>query len=397
MEQQKIGIGIIGCGVISAVYMTNLTEHYKNVEILACSDIIMEKAVKAAERFNVPKACTNAELLAIDEIQIVLNLTNPSAHYEVDMEILNAGKHLYCEKPLCLEIEQAKEVVALAAEKGLMAVGAPDTFLGAGGQSCITYLDQDLIGKPIGFTCSMTSPGHELWHPDPAFHFQPGGGPMFDMGPYYMTMLTVLLGPIKRISCFATSGRPMRNVLGEWVETQVPTHYTGIMEMECGAIGTITMSLDTWHAEIPLLELYGTKGYMTVPDPNQFSGSITFFDGEQLRDIVDSASGDSPIPHVPAKLLAMLTSNDKCTYEKELLFPHSESPMENFRGLGVCDMAQSLIDGRKCRLDPNLSLHVVEALNAFEISAKTGKAYEMTTTCSRPEQMGADWELWEVK
>lgn len=393
---KKIGIGIIGCGVINDTYMTNLTQHYKNVELLACTDLIYEKAQKAAEKFGVPRVCkTNAELLAMDDIQIVLNLTNPAAHYEVDMEILNAGKHLYCEKPLALEVEDAQKVVDLAKEKGLMAVGAPDTFLGAAGQTCRELIDQGRIGKPIGFTANMTCCGHEIWHPNPEFLYEYGAGPMFDMGPYYMTMLSVLLGPIKSISAYAISGRPVRDIWGTPKQTEVPTHYTGIMEFQCGATGTVLVSCDTWHSGLPFIEIYGTEGTLIVPDPNYFTGTVKLFDGIKYKDIVINTE-EAPVPINP-RLFAMVTRSGECLSEEKLLFPSPENDMVNMRGLGVSDMAQSLIDGRKCRLDPQLSLHVVEALNAFEKSAETRSVYEMKTTFERTEPMGKDWELWEVR
>ena len=167
----KVGIGIIGCGTIADVYMTNITQHYNNVELLAVADLYIEKAQQAAEKFNVPRACSVDELLAMDEIKIVLNLTIPAAHYSVNLQILNAGKHLYCEKPLTLDFNDAKEVVETAKAKGLMAVSAPDTFLGAGAQTCRTLVDEGKIGKVIGFTANMTCPGHELWHPAPGFRW----------------------------------------------------------------------------------------------------------------------------------------------------------------------------------------------------------------------------------
>ena len=185
------------------------------------------------------------------------------AHYEINMKALQAGKHVYCEKPLALNLEQANEIVKTAAEKGLMAVSAPDTFLGAGAQTCRKLIDDGAIGKPVGFTANMTCPGHELWHPAPAFYYKQGGGPMLDMGPYYMTTLVSLLGPIKKISCFAIEGRPVRTVNGQPQQTEVPTHYSGIMEFVNGAVGTVTMSFDVWDSSLPLLEIFGTDGSLS--------------------------------------------------------------------------------------------------------------------------------------
>ncbi len=389
---KKIGVGIIGCGTIADVYMTNITEHYKNLDLIAVADLFPEKAQQAAEKFHVQKACTVEELLAMEEIEIVLNLTIPVAHYTVDMQILNAGKHLYSEKPLTLEIREAKEVVETAKKKGLMAVSAPDTFLGAGAQTCRKLVDEDRIGKVVGFTANMACPGHELWHPAPGFYYKNGGGPMFDMGPYYLTTLVSILGPIKKISCFTTIGRPERNILGKPVRTEVQTHYSGIIEFVSGAIGNINMSFEMWDSTLPCLELYGTKGTMTVPNPDSFAGQVSLFDGEKLREIVGTVTD----PH-PAKIITMMTRKEECILRQPLLFAFDPNPRGNMRGLGVSDMAQSLIDGRTPRLSADISLHVVEALNAFAISAENGSVYEMTTTCERTEPMVQDWDLWEVR
>ncbi len=388
----KIGVGIIGCGTIADVYMTNITQHYENVELLAVADMFVEKAQQAAEKFNIPKACTVEELLEMPEIKIVLDLTIPAAHYTVNKQILDAGKHCYCEKPLALSFAEAEELVKLAQEKGLMCVSAPDTFLGAGIQQSKALIDGGKIGKPVGFTANMTCPGHELWHPNPAFYYKRGGGPMFDMGPYYMTALVYLLGPIKRISCFTTKGRPVRNILGTMTETEVPTTYSGIMEFVNGAVGTVTMSFDTWKSALPCIEVYGTEGTVSVPDPDSFGGPVRMFDGSKLKSIVEAVTE----PH-PAKIITMVTNQDKCEEEVAIEFPVNPEHRGNMRGLGVSDMAQALIDGRKSRMSESISLHVVEALNAFEESAKTGTCYEMKSTCEPTEAMGKDWALWEVR
>ena len=193
--------------------------------LVAVADMFPEKARQAAQKYGVPSACTVEELLAMDSVQIVLNLTIPAAHYSVNRQSLEAGKHVYCEKPLALRFEEAGELLKLAAEKSLMCVSAPDTFLGAGIQQSRTVLDSGKIGTPIGFTANMTCAGHELWHPNPGFYYKAGGGPMFDMGPCYLTALVYLLGPIRRISCFAKKGRPVREILGQDMPSEVPTTY----------------------------------------------------------------------------------------------------------------------------------------------------------------------------
>ena len=389
---KKIGVGVIGCGTISDVYLTNITQHYENLELIACADMFLEKAQQTKEKYNIPYACTVDELLTMEDIQIVLNLTIPSAHYEVNMKILNAGKHVYCEKPLTLRFEDAKTVIETAKAKGLMAVSAPDTYLGAGAQTVRELLDNAAIGTPVGFTANMTCPGHEVWHPAPGFYYKNGGGPMFDMGPYYITTLVTLLGPIKKVACFTATGRPIRNILGTETKTEVPTHYTAIVEFECGVVGTITMSFETWDSELPCMEIYGTEGSISVPDPNSFGGNVKVYDGKMLADIVGAVKE----PH-PAKIITMMTNRKNCSKEQPLLFATDSDPRFNMRGLGVSDMAAALLTGRSSRLREDISLHVVEALNAFENASNGNCVYEMTTTCERPEPMCKDWALWEVK
>lgn len=392
MVQEKTGIGIIGCGTISDVYLTNLTEHYHNVEVLACADLFPEKAEQTKEKYGIGAACTVEELLAHEKIDIVLNLTIPAAHYEMNMKILKAGKHVYCEKPLALSLEEADSIVKTAAEKGLLAVSAPDTFLGAGAQTCRELLDTGVIGRPVGFTANMVAPGHELWHPSPAFYYKKGGGPMLDMGPYYITTLVSLLGPIKRISCFAVAGRPEREIQGSLVDVEVPTHYAGIMEFVCGAVGNINMSFDVWDSDLPLLELYGTDGSLSVPDPNMFGGEVKVYHGRKLKAIVEAETR----PH-PAKIMTMVSRKGECSQKADLMFPADPDSRCNMRGLGVSDMAQAVKTGRKSRLSSELSRHVVEALTAFEIASSTNTVYEMQTTCERPDPMPKGLKLWEVE
>lgn len=391
MKAEQIGIGIIGCGTISDVYLTNITQHYTNLKLIACADMYLDKARQTQEKYNIPIACTVDELLSNDDIQIVLNLTIPAAHFDINMQILNAGKHLYCEKPLTLSFEDAKTVIETARSKGLMAASAPDTFLGAGAQTCRALLDEGIIGNAVGFTANMVCPGHELWHPAPGFYYKTGGGPMFDMGPYYLTTLVALLGPIKRVACFATSGRSERKICGSMMPVEVPTHYTAIIEFVCGVIGNMNMSFDVWDSDLPCMEIYGTNGAMTVPDPNMFGGPVKIYDGQKLEAIVEAETR----PH-PAKIMAMMTNKKSCAMDRPLLYPEDPQPRSNMRGLGVSDMAQALLDGRNSRLRPDISLHVVEALNAFEIAAQTNSIYEMTTDCQRPEPMPRGLDLWEA-
>ncbi|MBB5266034.1 putative dehydrogenase [Catenibacillus scindens] len=390
-KKDYIGIGIIGCGTISDVYLTNITQHYHNVKVIACADMFLEKAEAAKEKFNLPKACTVDELLANPEVELVVNLTIPAAHYEINMKALNAGKNVYCEKPLALNLEDAEATVKLAKEKGLIACSAPDTFLGAGVQTCRKMIDEGKIGRPVGFTANLVCPGHELWHDAPEFYYKQGGGPMWDMGPYYITALVSLLGPVKRVSCMAKISRAERDIHGTPMKVEVPTHYAGLMEFENGVIGNVNMSFDVWDSQLPCMEIYGTTGMLTVPDPNLFGGTVNYFDGNKLTDIVKAVEGPAF-----ARLVTMVTKTPECREEAPLAYPADEDPRCNMRGLGVSDIAQSLIEGRESRLSGELSRHVVEILAAFDKAAKEGVTVEMTTTCQRPAPMAEGLALWQV-
>lgn len=389
---KKIGVGIIGCGTISETYLKNLTEHFDNVEVLACADMFPEKAEQTKEKFNLPKACTVKEILADPDISIIANLTIPSAHYEVNMQILEAGKNVYCEKPLALSLQEAEKLTSYAAEKNLIIGSAPDTFLGAGLQTCRKLIDDDAIGTVIGFTANLVSPGHELWHPAPHFYYKTGGGPMLDMGPYYLTALVTLLGPIKQLSCFAKASRTERPIQGQMFKVEVPTHYAGIVEMNSGVIGNVNMSFDVWDSDLPLLEIYGTKGVMRVPDPNLFNGNVSIFNGEKMAEIVSAVEG-APFN----RIVKMHTCKDECLMSIDLLFPQEDTERSNMRGFGIADMAQAIIDNRPSRIAPDVSMHIVEALTAFDYAAQKNEVYKMKTTCQIPEPMPLGLNLWEVK
>lgn len=389
---ERIGIGVIGCGTIAEVYLNNIQNHYHNLRLIAVADLFPEKAAQAAARFGARKACTIDEMLADDDIRIIVNLTIPTAHYDLNKKALEAGKHVYCEKPLAMTYEEAGELVALAKEKHLMCVSAPDTFLGAGIQGCRKLIEDGTFGEAVSFMVSLSSPGHELWHPNPGFLYQKGGGPLFDMGPYYLTALVYLFGSIRRIFCFTTTGRPDRNILGKMTRTEVPTTYTGVVEMACGAVGNICMSLDTWDTTLPLLELYGTRGTIYAPDPNFFNGRIRFCNGDRIKASVEAVTGS-----YIDRLETMLRSQKSMTEEVPFVFPAAKDERENMRGLGVSDMAQALLDNRNSRLSAELSLHVTEALCAFDKSAETGLPYVMETGYRPTEAMGSDWSLWEVR
>lgn len=357
---KTIKIGMVGVGAISGIYLENITNRFQEIELVAVCDLIRERAEKAQEKYNVPKLYdTMYELFADPEIDIVLNLTRPYEHYGVSIEALKAGKHVYSEKPLAATLEEGKALVEMAQEKGLMLGGAPDTFLGAGIQTCRKLIDDGYIGDPIGAAAFMICRGHESWHPDPAFYYQHGGGPMMDMGPYYITALVNLLGGVSSVMGVTKASFPTRTITsqphcGETVQVEVPTYVAGILNFDSGATGTIFTTFDVCYPSQARLEVYGTKGTLFVPDPNGFGG--------------------------PVKLLRQEGSEPM---EIPLCFDYPE----NSRALGLADMAKALQTGREPRESWKQTYHVLEILQSFEKSSDAGAVVPIASRYTRGEPM----------
>lgn len=349
-----VRIGVIGCGNISDIYFKNC-KRFENLEVIACADLIKARAEAKAKQHGI-KACTVEQLLRNRAIEIVVNLTVPKAHVEVARAVLESGKHVYSEKPLALVREEGRALRALAKSKGLLVGSAPDTFLGAAGQTARKAIDDGLIGEPVAGTAFMQCHGHESWHPDPEFYYEAGGGPMFDMGPYYLTMLVHLLGPVKRVSGAARVTFPERVITsekkrGKRIAVETPTHIAGTLEFSGGAIVTLVTSFDVWRATLPPIEIHGADGSMQVPDPNGFGGAVRVF-----------------------------RPGDKDWRE----LPHSHIYAENSRGLGVAEMAAALCAGRPPRASGALAYHVLDVMQAFLDSSAKGKHINIRSTCARP-------------
>src|SRR5687768_4851331 len=278
---ESVRTGVIGCGAISGAYL-GMAQNFPIVRVAACADLNMDAARAAADKYNVPRACSVDELLADDSIELVLNLTIPKAHVPIALRAIETGKHTYAEKPLGIDRGEGRTVIDAARRRGVKVGCAPDTFLGAGIQTARKLIDDGAIGMPVAFTAFMLGRGHEHWHPSPEFYYEPGGGPMFDMGPYYLTALLNLLGPVKRISGMASIALPTRTITsepkkGKKITVETPDHVVGTMEFENGAVGTIIQSFAMAHApdqEKQPIRVYGTTGTMRVPDPNQFDGPV---------------------------------------------------------------------------------------------------------------------------
>ena len=353
--EQPVKVGIIGCGNISGIYLKS-GQTFRILDIAACADLDVERARAKAEEYGVPKACGVDDLLADPEIQIVINLTTPHAHYPVCLAALEAGKHVHTEKPLSVTREQGRHLLEVAEARNLRIGAAPDTFLGGGLQTCVKLIDDGWIGEPVGATAFMLGHGHESWHPDPEFYYKEGGGPMFDMGPYYLTALIALIGPMQRVTGSARITFPERIVTsapkyGTRITVDVPTHIAGIMDFANGAIGTIFTSFDVWSHGLPRIEVYGTEGSLSVPDPNSFGGPV------RVRRMGAKEWSEVPLTHGFA---------------------------ENSRGIGVADMAYALQSGRPHRASGRLAFHVLEAMHGFHDASDQSRHYEMTSTCERP-------------
>ncbi len=352
---QAVKIGIVGCGNISGIYF-KAGKTFRILDIAACADLDLGRARAKAEEHGVPKAYSVEEMLADPEIEIVVNLTIPNAHHAVCLKALQAGKHVYVEKPLSLTREQGQELLEVASAKNLRVGGAPDTFLGGGLQTCRKLIDDGWIGEPIGATAFMLCHGHESWHPDPEFYYKTGGGPMFDMGPYYLTALVSLMGPIRRVTGMARATFPERTITsapkyGTQITVDVPTHVAGVMEFGSGAIGTILTSFDVWASNLPTIEIYGTEGSLAVPDPNSFGGPV------KVRRMGASEWSDVPLTHGFA---------------------------DNSRGIGVADIAYAIQSGRAHRASGQLAYHVLEAMHGFHDAAEQERHYSMQSQVERP-------------
>lgn len=361
MSISPVKIGIIGCGNISDVYF-RAGKVFEILDIVACASRTGKSAEEKAAEFDIPKACSVDEIMADPEIELVVNLTVPQAHAEIGIAALEAGKSIYNEKPLSITRENGLHMLHLAKKKGLLVGCAPDTFLGAGIQSCRRLIDRGAIGQPVAATAFMMCHGHESWHPSPEFYYKIGGGPMFDMGPYYLTALINLIGPVRRVTGSARVTFPERMITsqpkyGTKIKVEVPTHVAGVLDFADGAIGTIITSFDVWHANLPKIEIYGTEGTISTPDPNRFDGSL------RIR-----GSGDNIWNEIQV----------------------NGSYPQNNRGIGIADMANALRTGRPHRASGELAYHVLDIMHAIHDSSGERKHVELSSTCIRPAALHED-------
>lgn len=351
----RLPVGIVGCGNISKIY-AQAGGTFDNLAIVACADLDRSRAEALAQEYGIPKVQEVEELLASPDVALVINLTVPSAHGDIAWAALKKGKHVYNEKPLALRRREARDLIGLARDKDLRIGCAPDTFLGAGLQTCRRLIDEGAIGVPVAGSAFMLGSGPESWHPNPAFFYQKGAGPLFDMGPYYLTALTALLGPVRRVTASARVSFKRREITsqplaGQMIEVEVPTHVSAVMDFESGPVVTLTTSFDVEASRLPRIEIYGSEGTLGVPDPNTFGGEVW------LR-----RRGDADWRSVP------------------LEFGYAE----NSRGLGVADMAAALISGREHRANERVAYHVLDLMHSILDASESGRHVELRSAMVRP-------------
>ena len=364
---RKLGVGVIGCGNISAAYF-KLAPLFKGIEMRAGADLDMALAQARAKEFGV-RAETVEGLLASKDIDIVVNLTIPAAHYEVSKAALDAGKHVYSEKPFVLSVKEGLDLKKRADRKGLRIGSAPDTFLGGAHQFARHLIDSGKVGRITSGTCYVMSHGMEHWHPNPDFFFLPGAGPVLDVGPYYVTNLIQLIGPVKRVTAFTSTPAPERTItskprFGEKIPVKTPTTIHSVLEFDSGAVVTLNASWDVWNHNHKPMELYGELGTLHVPDPNFFGGDVTFTDAAK-----------------PGK--ASKYAHPFSVPNQE----HAQGAMANYRTVGLADMALAIEEGRPHRCSLELALHAVDVMTSVLTAGETGKVVSLKTTCERPEAL----------
>ncbi|MGP6089951.1 Gfo/Idh/MocA family protein [Antarctobacter jejuensis] len=364
---KTMGIGVLGCGNISAAYM-RLAPLFNGIEMRACADLNAETAKARAEEFGL-RAETVDGLLAADDVDMILNLTIPAAHFGVSKRALEAGKHVYSEKPFVLSAEEGLALKKIADAKGLRVGSAPDTFLGGAHQLARHLVDTGAVGQITSGTCFVQSPGMEMWHPNPDFFFQPGGGPVLDLGPYYISNLVQMLGPVARVTAMSSSASEYRTITsqpraGEKIKVETPTTIHAILQFASGAQILYGTSWDVWQHGHSNMELYGQTGTLHIPDPNFFGGEVRMTDKAAFVNITEH--WDHPFAVA------------------------NEDERANYRCAGLADMGLAILEGRAHRCNLDFALHVVEVMTAILTSGEENRVIELATSCNRPEALTPD-------
>lgn len=367
---EKLKLGIIGCGMISDIYLKNIADMFGDrLQAVACADIVEEKVRACARKYGI-RAESVDELLADGEVEALLNLTIPSSHASVSLRAIRAGKHVYSEKPLATKFSEAEELVGEAEARGLYIGCAPDTFLGGGYQTVRALLDEGAAGTPVLANAFLLSKGPESFHPNPAFFYKEGAGPLFDMGPYYITALVALFGPVKSVAAVAKSAGPYRyKPSGEKFPSETATHVSAVLNFESGLVANLTTSWDMnfsyWQSGLPLVEIFGSAGAIICPDPNTFCG-ITALPMKETGHGVQVRQGGGEFVSVPLR---------------------DERYIANSRGLGLYKMAVAIREGGAHPASGRLALHVLEVMCAALRSQEEGRTIELKTRCERPQTL----------
>ncbi|MGR9354438.1 Gfo/Idh/MocA family protein [Rhizobium leguminosarum] len=368
----KLRIGVVGCGNISLAYMRN-APLFRDVEIIACADLNADAAKRRAAEFDLRAADVDS-LIDDKNIDLILNLTIPAAHFDVSMRALSAGKHVFTEKPLGVTAAEGRRLVDAAAGKGLMLGSAPDTFLGAAGRHARRQMEGGAIGKLVTGTAFMMGRGMEHWHPDPSFYYQAGAGPVMDMGPYYLTMMVNLMGPIRRVQAVATSGQEERLITAEGPKrgttfrVGTPTSVLSLLEFDCGATVTFGSSWDVFRHSNHPIELHGTEGSLRLPDPDNFGGSVG----------LSSRGAPWQETDTSGELFGAVN------------WPIAAPDRANYRMLGLADLARAIIEGRAPRASGDLALHVLEVMEAILRAGETGIAQTISGIVAQPKELRED-------
>ncbi len=367
-----LGIGLIGCGNISAAYL-RLAPMFRGLRLVAVADINMEAAQARAAEFGV-RADSVTDILAADDIDIIVNLTIPDAHFDVSSAVLQAGKHVYSEKPYVLSLDEADRLASLADGKGLRIGSAPDTFLGGAHQNARHLIDADTIGTISGGTCHVMSFGMEHWHPNPDFFFRPGGGPILDLGPYYITNLVQLIGPVRAVTAMSGAASKTRTITngprnGEEVPVLTPTTIHAVLEFANGALVTLGASWDVKAHRHREMELYGKDGSIYVPDPNFFGGDV----------VIASQDGDT-----------QTHGEDTHPFGHPNMTDGGGNEQANYRCAGLSDMAVAIQEGRPHRCNAEMARHVIEVMTGILQAGETRRWVEMQSSCERPAHLSAE-------
>ncbi|QKK32789.1 Gfo/Idh/MocA family oxidoreductase (plasmid) [Rhizobium indicum] len=368
----KLRIGVVGCGNISLAYMRN-APLFRGVEIIACADLNADAAKRRAAEFDLRAADVDS-LIDDRNIDLILNLTIPAAHFDVSMRALSAGKHVFTEKPLGVTAAEGRRLVDATAVKGLMLGSAPDTFLGAAGRHARRQMEAGAIGKPVTGTAFMMGRGMEHWHPDPSFYYQAGAGPVMDMGPYYLTMMVNLMGPIRRVQAVATSGQEERLITAEGpkqgttFKVGTPTSVLSLLEFDCGATVTFGTSWDVFRHSNHPIELHGTEGSLRLPDPDNFGGSVA----------LSSRGAPWQETDTSGELFGAVN------------WPIAAPDRANYRMLGLADLARAIIEGRAPRASGDLALHVLEVMEAILRAGETGVVQTIPGIVAQPKELRED-------